>query len=1115
MTEKNTFDDLVSIIESESDDFYKFLFSQINIGIGIFSTDGRIIKANERLCETVGYSIDQIKGLDIRTLIKPDYMPRVLKHIQLKSEEPYQIIAIDKNGNEMWMEIFGKSIQVKEQEIRVTAMRNITQQKKVEIDRDVINQQYKLLFENMNEAFALHKIITDEHNHPIDYLYLDVNSTYEKLFGFKKEELIHKTVLQLMPETETYWIETFGETALTGVPKSYTNYYKTLDKYFDAKVYSPQLGYFASVFTDVTEKRRSNYDQEMNNKVLQIQVELSEKKVATLQELLLYCTSEVSSFMQTHFGFSLYIDSLSEIEILSFHPSNRVIDLTTQQISYFKHLLSSKQKSYEAITINDDDAATIFNDDIDLVSRQKETLICFPILGESGNKLLYAFKIAKDPGEKIPYEHLIRLLESIWHLIEKQKYHDQIVKEKEKAEITESRFFEIQKAGKIGWYEAMLKENLFMGSYETYNIFFDEYYDYPVTPAHLLSALHPDDREHFFNTVQQNVAAKKTDFDWEYRILSPTKGVKHVYSKAFLKFDKEGNLIRRYGIVQDITEKKKIELELKRHNDRLESLFRIAQLNATNTPEMFDQVLNEALFLTSSQMGFIFKYHVPTMQFTIDANSKDHISDQQRELFRSIDIEVKKTFVKDLIKSQKAQIFNNFPDNLIFLGVHLKELIPWKNFMLIPVIIDNTTLLGIALTNHTTQYTETDVKQITLLMDSALKIIERQKYQEELIKAKEKAEESDKLKSAFLANMSHEIRTPMNGIIGFSELFIQDDISPEKRRSYANIVIESGKQLLTIVDDILDISKIEVGQITLYNQPVTVNDIITELFSFYSPKAKDQNLSLFPYKDLSDVQSVILTDKQRLVQVLNNLLSNAFKFTNKGHISFGYAAKGDYLEFFVQDTGAGIPEHMHQLIFERFRQVENHTIQRFRGTGLGLSISQKLVELLGGKIYLESEENVGTKFYFTIPYTGTIKQEHPGNAEKELTTNPITANKTILLAEDEEINFLFLFELLSKQEIKILHAQNGLEAVELCKTHLEIDLVLMDVKMPEMDGLQATREIRLTRPDLPVIIQSAYAMDSDREAAFLAGATGFVSKPINKNILCEQIQKLLNTESHG
>lgn len=400
-------------------------------------------------------------------------------------------------------------------------------------------------------------------------------------------------------------------------------------------------------------------------------------------------------------------------------------------------------------------------------------------------------------------------------------------------------------------------------------------------------------------------------------------------------------------------------------------------------------------------------------------------------------------------------------------------------------------------------------------MDSALKIIERQKYQEELIKAKEKAEESDKLKSAFLANMSHEIRTPMNGIIGFSELFIQDDISPEKRRSYANIVIESGKQLLTIVDDILDISKIEVGQITLYNQPVTVNDIITELFSFYSPKAKDQNLSLFPYKDLSDVQSVILTDKQRLVQVLNNLLSNAFKFTNKGHISFGYAAKGDYLEFFVQDTGAGIPEHMHQLIFERFRQVEDHTIQRFRGTGLGLSISQKLVELLGGKIYLESEENVGTKFYFTIPYTGTIKQEHPGNGQKELVTNPITANKTILLAEDEEINFLFLFELLSKQEIKILHAQNGLEAVELCKKHLEIDLVLMDVKMPEMDGLQATREIRLTRPDLPIIIQSAYAMDSDREAAFLAGATGFVSKPINKNILCEQIQKLLNTESHG
>jgi signal transduction histidine kinase/CheY-like chemotaxis protein len=468
------------------------------------------------------------------------------------------------------------------------------------------------------------------------------------------------------------------------------------------------------------------------------------------------------------------------------------------------------------------------------------------------------------------------------------------------------------------------------------------------------------------------------------------------------------------------------------------------------------------------------------------------------------------TWIVNLLKNKKAITRNSFTFNESILEQLVSQSISLKNLMLVPTEVNADETVWVCLASQNHPYNDTDIKHTALMMDSMWRMFERQNYQEELIKAKEKAEESDKLKSAFLANMSHEIRTPMNGIIGFSELIVQDDISPEKRKSYANIVIESGKQLLTIVDDILDISKIEVGQITLFKHPVVVNDMITELFSFYAPRARSNNLSIFPYKNLSDEESLIFTDKQRLVQVLNNLISNAFKFTHQGQISFGYEKKGEMLEFFVKDTGTGIPKHMHQVIFERFRQVEDAASQNnTKGTGLGLAISQKLVELLGGTIYIESEENKGTTFYFTIPYVKPSSEDLKEHLPTEQTTEEPIITHTFLIAEDEEVNYLFLYELLVKPNVMIVHAKNGIEAVEWCKKGLPFDLVLMDIKMPGMDGITATQKIKKMRPNLPIIIQSAYAMDVDKERAIEAGCSAFITKPIIKEQLLDTVNKLL------
>lgn len=382
-----------------------------------------------------------------------------------------------------------------------------------------------------------------------------------------------------------------------------------------------------------------------------------------------------------------------------------------------------------------------------------------------------------------------------------------------------------------------------------------------------------------------------------------------------------------------------------------------------------------------------------------------------------------------------------------------------------------------------------------------------QKINQELSEAREKAEESDRLKSAFLANMSHEIRTPMNGIIGFSEMLNNPELSNDKRSLYSKIIVDSSNQLLTIVNDILDISRIETGMISIIKGVVNVNDVINELYNFFERQAKkNKSLNYESVKDLSDDDSLVMTDKTRLIQVLSNLLSNAFKFTEKGKIHFGYKLKKNNLEFFVEDTGIGIHAQLQKKIFEPFRQGEVKITRQFGGTGLGLSISQKLVTLLGGKIWFVSKVDKGSIFYFTIPYM-TLTARHEKIA-KEAENIKIDGDvKKILVAEDDEVSYLFIEELLSKSGFGIVRAQNGAEAVKFINLNINFHLVLMDLKMPVLNGYEATKQIKNIRPDLPVIALTAYAMEQDRKKAMDAGCDGYIAKPVKKDQLLSIIKE--------
>ena len=385
---------------------------------------------------------------------------------------------------------------------------------------------------------------------------------------------------------------------------------------------------------------------------------------------------------------------------------------------------------------------------------------------------------------------------------------------------------------------------------------------------------------------------------------------------------------------------------------------------------------------------------------------------------------------------------------------------------------------------------------------SARDISERKQAETELILAKEKAEESDRLKTAFLHNISHEIRTPMNAITGFTALLGEPDNSPETQAYYIETVQNSTNQLLSIICDIVDISSITANivkkNITLVNLYTTTKS----LFNQFRLKAADQDVLFELHSGHSDNEIEIMTDSTKLKQVLSNLINNAFKFTTKGKIEFGYDLKGEFVEFYVSDTGIGIAQEYDTKIFEPFYQIKSSLFRQFEGTGLGLSICKAYVEHLGGKIWLTSEPGKGSVFYFTIPFCPSETK-----TLKDTQTDPIRSfvPKTILVVEDDENNLKLIVSIFKNLNAKILHAVNGEEAVEICKSRKNIDLVLMDIHMPVMNGFQATMEIKKINPDIIIIAQTAYY--DDKQKALDSGCSDHISKPFTKELLLGMIKK--------
>lgn len=390
---------------------------------------------------------------------------------------------------------------------------------------------------------------------------------------------------------------------------------------------------------------------------------------------------------------------------------------------------------------------------------------------------------------------------------------------------------------------------------------------------------------------------------------------------------------------------------------------------------------------------------------------------------------------------------------------------------------------------------------------------ELNRINKELIAAKEKAEESDRLKSAFLANMSHEIRTPMNGILGFTELLLEPNLGCEEQEEYIQIVHKSGQRLLNTVNDIVEISKIETGLVKLNLEEVNIYDSIEELFHFFKPETLKKKLKLNLELLLPEKKKSVLTDRNKLDSILTNIIKNAIKYTESGKITIGCLAKGNTIEFYIKDTGIGIPLNKFQSIFNRFEQADSEDKKALEGSGLGLSIAKSYVEMLGGKIWVESEKGKGSTFFFTIPFSLGTKQT--ANALSTLTSEKIEtstvsdiSNLKVLIVEDDEISQKIISKQIENLTRQIIKVTSGIEAIEVCRKNPDINLILMDINMTGMNGDEATRIIREFNKEVVIIAQTANALPEDRERFTKGGLfDDYIPKPIKKQELETLIYK--------
>ncbi len=740
--------------------------------------------------------------------------------------------------------------------------------------------------------------------------------------------------------------------------------------------------------------------------------------------------------------------------------------------------------------------------------------------------------------------------------------------------------------------------------------------------------IHPDDLTKAIEIINNHFSKPDSAYEMELRMWHKDGHWVTILDRgSVISRSADGQPLLMVGTHTDISIIKEAQKQVAQNETRLNSMVSLMQKASAGVKDLLEFALEEALQLTESQIGSIYIYNEANGKFEMETCSNKDMeqgSIPPSDCFEITDAGI----LGEAVRQKMPLILNNFKEEHQLTKGYPEGHTPVEKFMTVPVNSNNLIVMVVAVANKETDYTNSDILQLSVLMDTIWRMIEKKKsdtqlkklsvateqspasiiitdmegriefandrfisttgyafeelkghilrvlrpahtpeptYTElwdtiksgknwkgehqnkrktgevyweavnispirnnedritnyvvvsedvthekamrlELIAAKEKAEENDNLKTAFLNNLSHEVRTPLNAIVGFSEFLMDETIAADKRAIYSKTILKSSTQLLNLMENIINMAIIESGQVKFNKAQVSINQLLNDVYNQISVTTTKKDITLRVNSMISKVNDEVIIDQTKVVQILFNLLGNAFKFTEKGMIQFGCKIEGSQLVFHVEDTGVGFPEEKRDLLFEKFRQGKNSITGLNDGMGLGLSISKSYIDLMGGSIKLDSTPKQGTRIEFAVPYDPVITiQSHP----TESSMDAFISNTTLLVVDDVEINHLIIVEMLEDLDFQIYYARNGIEAIEMVKGHPEINLVLMDVKMPVMDGYKATIEIKKIKPELPIIAQTAYALAGDKEKALEAGCNDYLSKPLKKEDLIQMLRKHL------
>ena len=619
----------------------------------------------------------------------------------------------------------------------------------------------------------------------------------------------------------------------------------------------------------------------------------------------------------------------------------------------------------------------------------------------------------------------------------------------------------------------------------------------------------------YFKTARE---LQQQSFEWQHQRPDGSRFIADVSINVFNWKNEQYT----QAIVRDISSRKHTEELLKKRYDFIAFLSKISadfiNLDYSQISGTINEVLGYSGFYTHCSRALVYLLNPESMLLHLAYSWKSGKKDPPSALETILVRDLSKSY--EVVSRGEILIREVDPDSTCseeHLLTEILDVAGFASYILMPLSAGGKFIgfTGYFTDKHANTWTDDLVIPLKVTNQMIANAIERIRIEDELNDTRVKAVESDRLKTAFLSSMSHEIRTPMNHILGFIELLKDPGLSDAEKNEFMSIVKSSGNMLLKLIDDIIDIAKLESGQLVINMSEVQIDKFVEDTYHAFNEQLKSSGkgkIDFRLFRPHKPAVNLIRTDPLRLQQILNNLLSNALKFTQEGTISLGYSIRpGNRLYLFVEDSGIGIPIEKHTEVFERFRQLDGSYAREYSGTGLGLTISKGLVELMNGEIGLESDIGKGSKFFFTIPFTEVVSGKESLDVAVLPRGEHDFSGKSILVVEDDEINYRFLEIVILKTRANVTRAISGKEAIDLA-IEQNFDLVLMDIQIPHIDGNKATIEIKKQKPFLPVIAHTAHALPEERARCFEAGADDYLAKPISRKNLLNKLSEFLYPE---